>query len=670
MLFRRLFLVAVLCTCAVRALAQYANDNITDSIHRIDEVRIERKRVDRSVSASTPLQTVDKEVMQQLGMTNLSDAVKRFAGVNVRDYGGIGGMKTVSVHNLGAHHTAVSYDGLTVSNTQAGQIDVGRFSLDNVQNVTLAIGADDQLMQSARHFASAGIISIQTERPVFEDDSKYALRFRLNDGSFGMVNPSLRYWQKMGQQTALALNGNYMRADGTYKYTLVNGRYKTEEKRYNTEIYTLNGEANLYHTFGDGSQLDAKAYWFHSHRGLPGAVTLYNPVSNERLHDEDFFTQMLYRKAFNDQWQVHARLKYTHSWTRYEDSGAKYQGGHQEDIDRQDEYYGSVTAGWTPTRNFGISLAQDMVFNNLRSNICVGSNSQPANPNRVTSLTALMAKWSLPRLDLCANLVGTFATEHVKTGYRPDDRKRLSPTVAATYRLFRDEAMHLRVMYKSTFRMPTFNDLYYLRMGNAGLRPEKAHEYSVGLTWGGLKVGKAHLNTTVDAYYNDVDDKIVAFPSTYVWKMANFGNVSIHGVDVTASADIPLARQVELLLSGAYTYQKSVDKTEGSASYNRQLPYTPQHAANASLVVRTPWVDLGYSVLTQGKRWSSAQNTPEYLIKAYWEHTLTLSHLFTFRHCRLNVTGKVQNLTDEGYEIIKYYPMPGRSWNLGATLYL
>ena len=149
MLFRRLFLVAVLCTCAVRALAQYANDNITDSIHRIDEVRIERKRVDRSVSASTPLQTVDKEVMQQLGMTNLSDAVKRFAGVNVRDYGGIGGMKTVSVHNLGAHHTAVSYDGLTVSNTQAGQIDVGRFSLDNVQNVTLAIGADDQLMQSA-----------------------------------------------------------------------------------------------------------------------------------------------------------------------------------------------------------------------------------------------------------------------------------------------------------------------------------------------------------------------------------------------------------------------------------------------------------------------------------------------------------------------------------------
>ena len=468
----------------------------------------------------------------------------------------------------------------------------------------------------------------------------------------------------------MSFNGNYMRADGTYKYTLVNGRYKTEEKRYNSDIYTINGEANLYHTFSDGSQLDGKAYWYYSHRGLPGAVTLYNPVSNERLHDEDFFTQAVYRKTFSQQWQINARLKYTHSWSRYEDTDPKYQGGQQNDIDRQNEYYGSVTAGWTPARNFGLSLAQDLAFNTLRNNINVGSSQWPANPDRFTSLTALTAKWSLPRTDVWANLVATYATERVEEGNNPDDRKRLSPTVAVTYRLLSDEALHVRAMYKSTFRMPSFNDLYYLRMGNTALRPEKAHEYSLGLTWGGIRIGQADITATVDAYYNDVDDKIVAFPSTYIWKMANFGHVNIHGVDATVSADIPLVSKFNLLLSAAYTYQKAVDKTKGSASYDKQLPYTPQHSANASAILRTPWVDVGYSVLMQGKRWSMAQNTPEYLIKAYWEHSLTLSHLFTFRRCRLNVTGKVQNLTDEDYEIIKYYPMPGRSWNLGATLYL
>lgn len=30
---------------------------------------------------------------------------------------------------------------------------------------------------------------------------------------------------------------------------------------------------------------------------------------------------------------------------------------------------------------------------------------------------------------------------------------------------------------------------------------------------------------TVDGYYNDVTDKIVAFPTTYAWKMANYGKV-------------------------------------------------------------------------------------------------------------------------------------------------
>ena len=80
----------------------------------------------------------------------MADAVRRFAGTNVRDYGGIGGLKTVSVRNLGAAHTAVSYDGVVVSNSQAGQIDIGRFSLDNVSSLSLAIGQDENLLQPAR----------------------------------------------------------------------------------------------------------------------------------------------------------------------------------------------------------------------------------------------------------------------------------------------------------------------------------------------------------------------------------------------------------------------------------------------------------------------------------------------------------------------------------------
>ena len=670
-------LVSCLIVCTI--LAQQSGDavslddsrmNDSDStVHQLKQVDVAGHRTERNVLASKPIQQMKKTELEELGIQNLADAVKKFAGTNVRDYGGIGGMKTVSVRNLGAHHTAVSYDGVTVSNTQAGQIDVGRFSLDNMESLSLSIGADESLMQSARHYASAGVLSILTECPHFDEGKNSAFRFRLKGGSFGLVTPSLRYWQRVGEQTSLALNGSYMRADGVYPFVLVNGRERTNEKRYNSDIYTWQGEANLYHTFTDKSQLDMKAYWFYSERGLPGSVTLYNPVSRERLWDEDFFAQAVYRKAFDEKWNLHARLKYTHTWNRYEDTNVKYDGGKQIDVNRQNEYYASATLGWSPVEAFRIALAEDVFYNDLRNNINTGSNPDYPFPKRITSLTALSAQWQWKRLHVEGNVVGTYAHETVENGENPADKHRLSPCVSVTYRLLPNESLHLRAMWKNTFRMPSFNDLYYLRIGNSGLRPEKATEYNLGLTWSGRPFQAVkYVSATVDAYYNDVTDKIVAFPSTYVWKMANFGKVKIKGIDVTLATEVPIYHKVSAILTGAYTFQESLDKLEASASYNRQLPYTPKHSGNASLLIRNPWVNLGYSVLFQGERWSSSQQTSLYKLKAYSEHTLTLSREFRFKSCQLNLSGSIHNLFDKQYEIVKYYPMPGRSFSLIGTI--
>jgi len=670
-------MVSCLIVCTV--LAQQSGDavslddsrmNDSDStVHYLKQVDVAGHRTERNVLASKPIQQMQKAELEELGIQNLADAVKKFAGTNVRDYGGIGGMKTVSVRNLGAHHTAVSYDGVTVSNTQAGQIDVGRFSLDNMESLSLAIGADESLMQSARHYASAGVLSILTECPHFDEGKNSAFRFRLKGGSFGLVTPSLRYWQRVGEQTSLALNGSYMRADGVYPFVLVNGRERTNEKRYNSDIYTWQGEANLYHTFTDKSQLDMKAYWFYSERGLPGSVTLYNPVSRERLWDEDFFAQAVYRKAFDEKWNLHARLKYTHTWNRYEDTNVKYDGGKQIDVNRQNEYYASATLGWSPVEAFRIALAEDVFYNDLRNNINTGSNPDYPFPKRITSLAALSAQWQWERLHVEGNVVGTYAHETVENGENPADKHRLSPCVSVTYRLLPNESLHLRAMWKNTFRMPSFNDLYYLRIGNSGLRPEKATEYNLGLTWSGRPFQAVkYVSATVDAYYNDVTDKIVAFPSTYVWKMANFGKVKIKGIDVTLATEVPIFHKVSAILTGAYTFQESLDKLEASASYNRQLPYTPKHSGNASLLIRNPWVNLGYSVLFQGERWSSSQQTALYKLKAYSEHTLTLSREFRFKSCQLNLSGSIHNLFDKQYEIVKYYPMPGRSFSLIGTI--
>ena len=149
----------VLLVCAVSlgaSILRLSAQEVTGKVHQIEKVTVTARRSPNKVTSAVPIQTMSRQDISQLGIQNMADAVRRFAGANVKDYGGIGGLKTVSIRNMGAAHTAVSYDGVAVSNCQAGQIDIGRFSLDNVSMLSLAIGQSEDLLQSARLYASAG----------------------------------------------------------------------------------------------------------------------------------------------------------------------------------------------------------------------------------------------------------------------------------------------------------------------------------------------------------------------------------------------------------------------------------------------------------------------------------------------------------------------------------
>lgn len=663
---KRLVLTTVLVAVVVAVNAQSPSDSLDSDVRHIDGVEVTTHRIDRSVRSARPTQTLEGDELERTGIYTLSDAVKRFAGVNVRDYGGIGGMKTVSVRNLGANHTAVSYDGVTVSNTQAGQIDLSRFATDNVQNVTLTIGEDDDVMQSARHYASAAVLSIMSRKPVFADGRDWSLRTRVRSGSWGLVAPQLRYWQRLNEKLMFSLDGTYMRADGRYPYELPNGSEKLTDKRFNTDIYSWQGEANIYALLPRDGHLDVKAQWFSSSRGLPGAVILYNTKkSHERMWDEEFFTQVVYGQNLGSRLKLEARAKYVNSWNRYTDTDVKYPTGRYVETYRQSEYYGSATLGWFPLKGLSLSLAEDAFVNTLSSNA-----DNPADPRRLTSLTALAARYASGRIEIGANVVATWATEHVEHGDRPADRRQLSPSAAFSLRLLKNEALYFRAMYKHTFRLPTFNDLYYGQSGTTGLRPEKADEYNVGLTWTSRRMGwLAYVTLTADVYHNDVKDKIVAFPTLYVWKMANFGRVRINGLNATMAARIEPLHGFAAELSASYMWQEALDVTDpASIYYKNQIPYTPRHSGNAVLTILTPWLDVAYTVQMCGSRYAMQQNTREYEIDGYAEHTLSVSRELKFRRWSAMLQVSVRNLTDERYEVIRYYPMPGRSVEATATV--
>lgn len=636
-------------------------DSITGRVHDIPNVTIEARRAPNRVSSNAPIQTLNRATIEDLGIQDIADAVRRFAGTEVKDYGGTGGMKTVSVRNMGAAHTAISYDGIAVSNCQAGQIDIGRFSLDNVASLSLCVGQSDDLLQSARMYASAGVLNIETERPELTGGKDWALKTQVKTGSFGYVNPYLRYSQRLGSRTTASIDADYLRSDGQYPFMLENGKYTSEAKRYNSEVDSWHTEANLFHEFGENSELAVKGYYYQSDRGLPGAVILYNPYSQEHLWDKNGFIQARLKHRFSDKWSLQAQTKYNYSWNKYQDKGVQYEGGVSTDRYTQHEYYASGTVLYQPLDGLSVSLAQDVAVNTLSSTL-----ADCPFPTRFTSLTALQIQYRYHRFKFGTTWVNTWITEHVKEGERPDDLKKISPTVSLSWQPWKEQALYLRAMYKNTFRTPTFNDLYYYRMGNRSLRPEKATEYNIGVTWSANPHPLLeYLTVTADGYFNRVTDKIVAFPSTYVWKMANYGKAHITGLDVTLATRTVIRKGIALTLNGNYTWQKAIDLTDPeSKNYKDQLPYTPEHNGSASASLETPWVTVGYSLIGVGKRYYLSQNIPENEIDGYVEHTLSASRTFRFRKFQLRLQADAVNFTNEQYDIIKFYPMPGRSWKL------
>ncbi|MCF0165603.1 MAG: TonB-dependent receptor [Bacteroidales bacterium] len=611
-----------------------------------------------AAKSTAPVQSLTVAELGKLGIGDITRAVNTFAGVQIRDYGGIGGVKTVSIRSLGGQHTAVSYDGVTISNAQNGQIDIGRFNLENVQMLSLNIGADDNIFRSARSYASAGVLNITTRKPDYSD-KRFHAGVGLKAASFLTFNPSLYFDAAIGKNWSLGLNADYLHTNGDYPFTVHNGTETTTYRRLNSDVNTVRAEANVFGDLGRSGSLSLKGSFMWSERGLPGAVILYVQDPTERLWDRLSFAQARYENHWGI-WSFQAQAKFSNDFTRYSDKKAIYPGGEKLNIYTQNEYYLSAVVRVSPLKGLSISLAQDVAVNTLDANL-----ERFVYPLRVTSLTALAAQYHISFFTATASVLGTYVHDKVKVGEAQGDKWRFTPCISLSFEAL--PWLRIRAMYQDLFRTPTFNELYYTSMGNTKLKPELARQVNLGLTIAASPLPEvlSWLEFTADGYFNSVRDKIVCRPTMFLWSTFNMGKVNIGGLDLSLSTRWRLPHLMGIEFGGHYSFQHAVDVTDKEEkTYGHQIPYTPRHSGNVSLVFSTPWINLSYMMTAVGERYSWPQNTAANRLDPYMEHTIALYHNFEWRRCSLLVQGECINLANAQYEVIHNYPMPGRTWQL------
>ena len=641
----------------------------TARTYYIPEITVSDIYQTREVRSTAPLQIFSKDALKNLNALQVSDAVKHFAGVTVKDYGGIGGLKTISIRSLGAQHTAVGYDGITLTDCQTGQIDLGRFSLDNVDQLSLSNGQSDNIFQPARFFASAGILNIQTLTPRFEDGKHTNISASFKTGSWGLVNPSLLLEQRISRKWTVSANGEWMSSNGHYPYTLYYGNEEgdlsSREKRKNTDVQTFRAEVGLYGNFSDKEQWRLKAYYFQSSRGLPNATTFYYTHSSQRLWDKNTFIQSQYKKEFNRQWVFQTSAKWNWSYQRYLDPDYKGSTGEIENSYYQQEYYLSGSVLYRLLNNLSFSLSSDGSINTMNANL-----NDFAHPTRYSWLTAFAGKYVNNWLTLSASALATVIYEQADKGGSAGNHRKLSPYVSASFKPFDKEEFRIRIFYKDIFRLPSFNDLYYGETGNNKLKPENARQYNIGLTYSkDVCPFLPYLSATVDTYYNKITDKIIAYPTKNlaVWSMRNLGSVEIKGIDVTGNVSLQPCEKLRINLSGNYTYQRALDVTnsdpasEEGRTYKHQIAYTPRVSGSGQVGIETSWVNLSYSFLFSGKRYAVGQNIAANRLDSYSDHSISASRDFRIKKVTTSLSVEMLNIMNKNYEIVKSFPMPGRS---------
>lgn len=614
-----------------------------------------------------PVQQLNRRQWQQLNSLSVADAVRFFSGTLVRDYGGLGGLKTVSVRSIGASHTGVLYDGVPMADAQGGQIDLGKISLDNLREVALFNSQPPDLLQPARAYASAAVLSLKTTGGQPDSSNGSA---GLRAGSWGFFNPSLTLRHRAGRHFYQSVNGEWQQADGSYRFDAYE-EDGTRARRGNTDIKALRTEYDAGYRFNDSNRISFKAYYYSSDRGLPGEVIFYNTHSRQRLEDQLFFTQAGWQKQFSAKSRLMINTKYQYYYNRYLDPDFLNTQRKLENRFFQREGYLSAVYAHKFNTVLSAAYAGDLSLSSLRRNDAYNEDFASPDRRHLLNNISLKAQWS--RFEMQGNLLHTYLQDKVKAGNTPRLLRAFTPAFSASYQPHASWPLRIRFFYKEIFRVPTFNDLYYTLVGNTNLRAEYVRQYNLGLTWSSRNpASRFNWSATADAYYNYVRDKIVAVPrqNLFQWTMLNVGTADIRGIDVAWHGNMQWNAEWRTSARVAYSHQHTLDITDPSSPlYRTPLPYAPAHSGAGSIGLYYRAWTFSYNLLLSSYRYRQGEPIPENLVDGWLIHDVSLARTFLYRgRQQVRAVAEINNLFNTNYEVIRYYPMPGLQVRAGISV--
>ncbi|MEL6254942.1 MAG: TonB-dependent receptor [Bacteroidota bacterium] len=602
-----------------------------------DTIQLESIEIEAINIRSNPLAKNQKlwsqQALKELGYNNLGELLAAETGSFIKSYG-LGSLATSSIRGGSAGQTLILWNGLPIGSPMLGQLDLSLLPLNNSESIQFQTGGNSALWGSG---AIGGLVSLQNHS---DFENKLLLDVFSKIGSFGRSEQNLQFGignRKLQSRSKFS----YLEAENDFSYFVADGL--PERIQSNARIQQRSLQQDLYWRPASRHQLSLNFWTQHAHREIPPTSV----QNRSEAHQEDTFIRS------------HLSWKYTGRKQLYEAKAAYF----DEHLNYFDELIllesrshfktlsGEISGQWSLSPSHRLQAGS--TFRHTRA----WSAGYQSIPDELRNAVFISWMWQVDKLQVQSSL----RQEMVDGKSVP-----LVPILDLTYRLL--PAWSLRAKASRNYRLPTFNDRYWVPGGNPDLLPESGWSSEIGIRTE-KRTPYWRLSFDLTAFNRRIDNWImwgIAEGQNY-WSANNLTRVWSRGLEPRFSLAY---HQNDFRFQTQLSYDYVLSTTQTAVEVPRmplgsQLLYTPIHQAQARISL--DWRNLGvrYTHLYTGKTTGINANPP-----AFQLGNVHLQYLRKRKSGNYLIFFQINNLWDVDYQVLERRPMPGIHYQLGINFTL
>ena len=591
----------------------------------------------------------DSGDIDRINGISIADVIRNVSGLSLRSYGGNGALQSLSVRGMGSDYSLILVDGQRYTMHQISTVDVGIMTINEIERIEIANGGNSSIYGSN---AIGGVINLITKKP----KNGFSAEAGASVGSFG----SSGYRISLGSGGEIfsfrgAVQSFTARNDFDFYFDDGTGRRRLHRSGadYDIKNVALAGRSII----EEKAVTNISIRYTEADRGQPSAVTSSVQDNRARINDRDLFFSVAAEYEPASSVTLSFPVSYHYNRQTYFDPKLIINNT------PLDAHYENTAAAFSPYVSMAFSPAHRSDAGSEISVATITSNEVRSARRELLSLFAASRHTFLLPFEVV--LFPSVRYDHFS-----DTDGDISPKIGVNIGILNEPLFRVRASAGKNYRVPTFNDLYWIDGGNPNLKPERSVNYDAGVV-AGIRTERIDVSITADYFVIDARDKIVWQPGqNSLWTPKNLQSVSSKGWEISAGVNA-----FENLFMFAYhhtvaqTIKVSADIPDDKTQ-NKIMPFVPQEFASISVGSAFSGFSVNVLYTYTGYRFEMADNNPRYILPTYETVDMNISQAIVLPVISFRIRAEINNVTNTEYQHISGYPLPLRNYRLSTEVSL